>query len=104
MNKFRTHGLKVALLIAMAGGAVVGGVAHTSAGAPSVWITASDGCYYLTDDGGQTATEAACPRADGSLDVYVAQSGQWVYEQTVGGNVVQQSPNVVQQSPYQFDP
>ena len=97
MNKFAAHSLKAAALIAMAGGAVIGGVAHTSAGAPSTWITANDGCYYLTDDGGQTATEAACPRADGSIDVYVAESGQWLYSQTVGGNVVQQSPD-------QFDP
>ncbi len=102
MNKFAAHSLKAAALIAMAGGAVIGGVAHTSAGAPSMWITANDGCYYLTDDGGQTATDAACPRADGSIDVYVAASGQWFYSQTVGGNVVQQSP--VQQSPVQFDP
>src|SRR6478609_7753273 len=97
MNQFAAHSLKAAAMIAMAGGAVIGGVAHTSAGAPSTWITANDGCYYLTDDGGQTATEAACPRADGSIDVYVAESGQWLYSQTVGGNVVQQSPE-------QFDP
>ena len=95
MNKFAAHSLKAAALIAMAGGAIIGGVAHTSAGAPSTWITANDGCYYLTDDGGQTATEAACPRADGSVDVYVAESGQWLYSQTVGGNVVQQSPDQV---------
>jgi hypothetical protein len=102
MYNFAAHSLKAAAMVAMAGGAVVGGVGHTSAGAPSMWMTANDGCYYLTDDGGQTATEAACPRADGSIDVYVAESGQWLYSQTVGGNVVQQSP--VQQSPVQSDP
>ena len=39
MNKFAAHSLKAAAMVAMAGGAVIGGVAHTSAGAPSTWIT-----------------------------------------------------------------
>ena len=59
-------------MLATAAGAVIGGVAHTSAGAPSQWLFATDGCYYLSDDGGQTATDAACPTGNGSINLYVA--------------------------------
>ena len=38
MNKFAAHSLKAAAMVAMAGGAVVGGVGHTSAGAPSATV------------------------------------------------------------------
>ena len=94
MNRFRTRSIKVAAVLATAAGAVIGGVAHTSAGAPSQWLFATDGCYYLSDDGGQTATDAACPTGNGSINLYVADSGLWYFSQTVvaDGGVVQQSP------------
>jgi len=34
MNQFAAHSLKAAAMVAMAGGAVIGSVSHTSAGAP----------------------------------------------------------------------
>lgn len=94
MNTFGTRSIKVAAVLATAAGAVIGGVAHTSAEAPSQWLYATDGCYYLSYDGGQTATEAACPTGNGYINVYVADSGQWYFSQTVvaDGGVVQQSP------------
>lgn len=104
MNTFGTRSVKVAAVLATAAGAIIGGVAHTSAGAPTQWYAANDGCYYLSDDGGQTATTAACPDGNGYINVYAADAGQWYYSLTVvaDGGVVQQSP-VQQSGSYQID-
>jgi hypothetical protein len=43
----------------------------------SSWAIYNDGCGYLTD--GYASYQAACPRADGGWNFYVADSGQWSY-------------------------
>ena len=83
MNTLGTRSLKTLALIATAAGAVIGGVAHTSASSQPVWVPQSNGCYALSDDGGVSGTEMQCPEGNGNIDVYLPVSGQWAYSQTI---------------------